>query len=362
MMSKQATVPLPSLKEFQGLSSRYLRSFLDEKIRQLKIVSPFLATVIQKNAPLLIHSGKRLRPYLCVLGYAATGKTVTPKIIRASLALEMLHVFALIHDDLIDHSDQRRGFPTMQIAIANTHKKKSFRGEPDLFGQAYALLIGDLFSSFADDLLITSIDDRKQAAQSALFLGRIREDVIAGQAQDVLFSVQLQDVTEAEVIRMHRYKSGAYTVERPLMLGCLLGNGPKYLLQGFSRFSLPLGIAFQIRDDMLGTFGSAKEVGKPTDSDIKEGKATLIAVHALRQATRMQRAKLLHIFGNKAATREEINMVKQIYLATGSDGYVNSVAEKYLRISLSQLSRIRMPLSLRNIFRDIAAFLVKRSY
>lgn len=214
--------------------------------------------LIDEVQRLLAAGGKRLRPSFCYWGYRSAGGPHCQEIIRAATSLELLHTFAIVHDDIMDRSDERRGEPTVHIK----------------HGNEVALLVGDLSLVLADDAFFRS-GFRPEILQRAFSAySRMRQEVIAGQFLDMRSSSAEVDASLARRIAV--LKSGRYSIREPLVIGATLGRAEQGLIDQIAAFGEPLGEAFQLRDDLLGLFGDRSSLGKSIDSDIREGKKHLL--------------------------------------------------------------------------------------
>ncbi|MEK7570182.1 MAG: polyprenyl synthetase family protein [Patescibacteria group bacterium] len=335
------------------------RALLRELQKLAKRIRPTSAAMAQALQSALIRGGKRLRPALVVAGYRAAGKRADRRIIQAGVAVELLHVFALIHDDIIDGSVTRRGVATMHVDQAQLARRAGLQN-PEAIGVAQSILVGDLLLSAADEALEAAGFSGTAAGRArALFLA-MRTELIAGQYEDVELSLHLPKATPKQVLHVMSVKSGHYTIALPLLLGATLGSASASNLRALRTFAEPAGIAFQLQDDLLGTFGSAA-VGKPTDSDIREGKATLLAVHALHHATAAQRGILLRTLGNRQAPRAAVAKVRTIFIATGAKTHIERQIERYIRRAEAVLTRSRLPGQTKKLLADFGEYLVQRS-
>lgn len=211
--------------------------------------------MIEEISALIRAGGKRIRPAFCYWGYRSAGGAHSEAIVRAAASLELLHTFAIVHDDIMDDSDERRG-------VATVHTNH---------GLGVAILVGDLALVLADALFMGAGFDPATTLRGFGSYSVMREEVISGQHMDVIAAARI-DVTEEHARRIAVLKSGRYSIEKPLVIGAALAGASDPLVEGLSRFGDPLGEAFQMRDDLLGTFGDRVSVGKPVDSDIREGK------------------------------------------------------------------------------------------
>jgi geranylgeranyl diphosphate synthase type I len=241
----------PSFDELRSDVDRVLRSFLSDRRRAL----PEGGALIDEIGRLVDSGGKRIRPAFCYWGHRAGGGEDSEHAVRAAASLELLHTFAIVHDDIMDSSEERRGVPTVHV----------------LRGINVALLVGDLALVLADDLLLGAGFSPELVASAFEWYSTMRQEVIAGQYLDLELCNELP-VTEERARWVAVLKSGRYSIEQPLLIGARLAGADRALLARIQAFGGPLGEAFQLRDDLLGTFGDRSSVGKPVDSDIREGK------------------------------------------------------------------------------------------
>ncbi|QIK64432.1 polyprenyl synthetase family protein [Leucobacter viscericola] len=242
-----------------------------------------------------LSGGKRFRAQFATLGYRAVkpldlAGEVTPEfgaVLDAACALELFHAAALIHDDLIDRSDTRRGRPSTHRLFSAMHQQHGWRGASEHFGLAGAILLGDLLQSWADELMQAACDavtDRAAARAARAHFNRMRSEVALGQYLDVLEEQQPVFAEHAEQLerstRVLVYKSAKYSVEAPLLIGSALAGANEAQETALSSFGLPVGVAFQLRDDLLGVFGDEEVTGKPSGDDLAEGKRTVLVTLA----------------------------------------------------------------------------------
>lgn len=219
-----------------------------------------------------LDGGKALRPRFCYWGHAIAGEYSSPLLLQACAALELLHAFALIHDDLMDSSDIRRGRPALHREIAAQHRRHGWTGDPDSYGSAMALLTGDLAFAIASRLAAAL------PAPALTVWGRMVDQLVLGQFLDLAGTAR-QDRSHEVAAPITLLKSGQYTVTGPLRLGAALAGLP-HLPAELSRYGDLVGEAFQLRDDLLGVFGSRQQTGKPVGEDLASGKPTQLLAHA----------------------------------------------------------------------------------
>lgn len=281
-----ATVAPPSLSIVAGRVEARLEPFLDAEIQRWADFDPALAEPLRALRDLVLAHAKRIRPTFCYWGnVAAGGDAEDPRIVDAGAALELLQAFALIHDDVMDGSAVRRGRRTAHLHFADAHDGGHWRGEARRYGEGVAILIGDLAHVYADHLLL----DAPEAAREVW--DTLRIELNAGQYLD-LHGTACGETDPQRTRRIARYKSGKYTVERPLHLGAAMAGRLDALRDVLSRYGEPLGEAFQLRDDLLGAFGETAHTGKPVGDDLREGKPTTLLAEGLARAAEADRAVL----------------------------------------------------------------------
>jgi geranylgeranyl diphosphate synthase, type I len=232
----------------------------------------------------LLAAGKRLRPAFCYWGWRGAGGEDGQAILAAAAALELLHASALVHDDVMDGSDTRRGRPSLHRRFAIRHAEQRWRGSPESFGMGAAILMGDLLLSWTDGMYHASGLPAGALRRGQAVLDLMRTEMIAGQYLDLLGQAA-GDETVDGALRVAEYKTARYTIERPLHLGAALAGYPDGPVPAaFSAYGLPLGVAFQLRDDILGVFGDPVQTGKPAGDDVREGKRTVLLAIARARA------------------------------------------------------------------------------
>jgi geranylgeranyl diphosphate synthase type I len=253
-----------------------LEGFLDERRQDAAAIDPRLGEVVDELKATVGSGGKRLRPRLVLWGYRAGGAEVDEPILRAAASLELLHTFALIQDDVMDRSATRRGRPASHVTLAAQASR-----EPARFGESAAILLGDLALIWADRLMVEAgfTAERLQAALG--IYNALRTEVTLGQYLDVLLA-HGDRPSEEDALRVNRYKTATYTVQRPIQLGLALAGAAPETIDAVPPFAVPAGIAFQLRDDLLGAVGDPEETGKPSGEDLLVRKPTWLWARTLR--------------------------------------------------------------------------------
>lgn len=269
----------------------------------------------------MLRGGKRLRPAFCYWGWRGAGGDDSDPIVAAAAALELFQAAALVHDDLIDRSDTRRGMPSAHRRFAALHEEHRWSGDPDRFGAAAAVLLGDLLLGWSDELLSDSGLDAAALRRCRPIFELMRTEVGAGQYLDVLTQAA-HDAPPAEQAdrarRVIRYKAARYSVERPLLLGGSAAGAGERLRTAYSTYGLALGEAFQLRDDVLGVFGDPERTGKPAGDDLREGKRTLLVAFALERATPPTADTVERLLGDPKLDGAGVEALRAIIVDTGA--------------------------------------------
>jgi geranylgeranyl diphosphate synthase type I len=331
-----------------------LEEFLDEMAERLAPLGPD-ADRLLAEARACVSGGKRFRAAFCYWGFRAHSATVPDEraLLRACAALELLHASALVHDDYMDASDTRRGRPATHRTFEAEHRADGWRGDPAQYGAAGAILLGDLLLSWSEELLRRCglPLDRVAAAMGVFDL--CRSEVITGQFLDV--SVQARGVADVDAaMTVLRYKSAKYSIERPLHIGATLAGADAAGLADLSAYGLPLGEAFQLRDDLLGVFGDAATTGKPAGDDLVEGKRTVLVALALDAAPPEQAALLDRSLGTPLdpALLAELQRVID---ESGAHAQVESVIDALVERSTKALADADVEEDARVVLAELAA-------
>ena len=303
---------------------RRLEALMEAETARWSVLSADLAAPLDALRRLLMDGGKRLRPAFCYWGHvAAGGAPDEPAVVDAGAAFELLHAFALVHDDVMDGSSTRRGQPTVHLRFGDLHVDDGWRGEPRRFGEGVAILVGDLAHVYADSLM------RDAGRAAGRVWDELRIELNVGQYLDMLGTAR-RDTDSAGARLISRYKSGKYTVERPLHVGALIA-GRDELVPVLSRYGDPLGEAFQLRDDVLGAFGDAEVTGKPVGDDLREGKPTPLLALATEKADARQ-TEVLGAIGRADLSADEVAAIQQVLVDTGAldaaEAIIDGLAEQ----------------------------------
>ncbi|MEV0605649.1 polyprenyl synthetase family protein [Polymorphospora rubra] len=279
-------------------------------------VDPALHPVADALDAFLLR-GKRLRPAFGYWGYRGAGAPDSDQVVTGLAALELVQASALIHDDLMDRSDTRRGEPAVHRRFAGQHRAAGWQGNPDGYGDSAAILLGDLCLVWSDELLHRCGLAPEVVARARPDFDEMRTEVTVGQYLDVLTQVT-GDTSVERAGKVARYKSAKYTVERPLLIGSALAGAPAALRATYSAYGLPLGEAFQMRDDVLGVFGDPSVTGKPAGDDLREGKRTYLVAAAFEATGDAGRAELAARLGAPDLDADGIERLRAVIVDSGA--------------------------------------------
>lgn len=338
----------------------HLRTFLSHHSMKLLEISPALEKVGVGLSEFILSSGKRLRPLFAYAGFVAAGAEPGESELRAMASLELLQACALIHDDVMDRSDTRRGKPSIHKIFEQTHVKEKFSGSAELYGEASAILIGDLALVWSDLMLHSSKIDTARLLSAIPVHDEMRVELMAGQFLDVHEQGQ-RDWSAERALKIARFKSGKYTIERPLHFGAALANGSADLMSALSAFGLPLGEAFQLRDDLLGVFGDPEVTGKPAGDDLREGKRTVLIAFVDEALSPQQRENFYRLFGRSELTFDEVEELRSIISASGANTRIEELIAHLTSQSLSALEADAISSAAAEFMRPLVQMATRRS-
>ncbi len=288
-----------------------IQELLDREISRWTEVDNDLAAPLLALRELVLAGGKRLRPAFCHWAYVgAGGDPENQHVVRVGAGLELLHTFALVHDDIMDNSHTRRGMDALHVQFVDEHRRQGWHSEDRRFGEGVAILIGDLAFVYADMLLIGV------NPQATLIFNELRVEVNIGQYLDLVGAAR-GTPTVRQAKRICQYKSGKYTIERPLHLGAALADRFSEFEASLTGYGLPLGEAFQLRDDLLGALGNDSLTGKPVGDDLREGKPTALLATAIESASLAQ-LDVLATVGSPNLTDEGVGRIQEVLRDTGA--------------------------------------------
>ncbi|WP_026129072.1 polyprenyl synthetase family protein [Nocardiopsis prasina] len=314
-----------------------LQEFARQETDRLLAIDADLLPVTEQLA-VAVASGKRLRAAFCYWGWRAAGQPDSDALVRAATAMELVHAAAVIHDDLIDESPMRHGVPSSHVALRAAF---TGRARPHAGGRALALLTGDLLMSWAAQLFLN-------CGLPAAYLSRARElwavmtrELIAGECLEILRTGSPPDTGRS--LQVIRYKTAKYTVEHPLRIGGALAGAPGTLMEAFTSYGLPLGEAFQLRDDLLGLFGDPELTGKSNLDDIRGNRPTVLLAETWSAATAAERRELRGLLGRRGLDGEGLSRVRAIARRTGALDRVEEMIVQRVRAATAVLAHADLP-------------------
>jgi geranylgeranyl diphosphate synthase type I len=321
----------------------------------------------------MASGGKRLRAAFCYWSWrahrgagAGPGTACRRDIISIGAALELFQAAALIHDDVMDASDTRRGRPTAHRSFADLHADQGWSGPSLRFGESVAILLGDLALIAAERVFDGAVADLSTEVRRGVedVFGRMRTEVMAGQYLDLLAQAQpLGSDPPAEEDRARavtRAKSARYTVEHPLVLGAAAAAADGEALARMRRIGLPLGEAFQLRDDLLGVFGDPATTGKPAGDDLREGKRTVLVARAAGRAEGADRRLLTELLGRRDLTDAEVDALRAVLRCTGADEQVEDAIRELADPALAELAAAPLAEPGRSMLAELARAAIDR--
>ena len=319
--------PKATLLSVRSAVEEELGIFLNREAAYLNSISTELTPVSDSLSSFLLDSGKRLRPLFAYAGFLASGGSLDKPVVRAMASLELLQACALIHDDLMDGSDTRRGKPSIHRHFESRHVQDDLDGFAPHYGLSAAVLLGDLALVWSDQMLNSAGLTTAQFTALLPYYNEMRVELMAGQFLDI--HEQTQKATSVDrSMKIARYKSGKYTIERPLHLGAAMTSASSEIFTALSAYGLPLGEAFQLRDDLLGVFGDPSVTGKPAGDDLREGKRTVLIAMTNDRQSEAQREIARKYFGKPDLDAQGVAVLREIIESTGAREELESTIER----------------------------------
>ncbi len=313
-----------------------------------------------------LSGGKRLRGRFCIAGWEAVTELssrpldIPHDVITAAAALETFHAAALVHDDVIDNSDTRRGRPAAHRALEASHRNAGWQGDAASFGRSGAILLGDLLVAWSDDLLEEglALADADRAAAARAEYATMRREVTIGQfldiAEESAFRTEPDERHAERALRVASLKSARYSIQQPLAIGAALAGADAAQAAALAAFGHPLGMAFQLRDDVLGVFGDESETGKPSGDDLREGKRTVLIAYA-REAMPVPARRIMdELIGDPTLDAGQVASLQQTIIDTGALSRVETLITDYAREAERSLSGARLGNHAVGRLRDLA--------
>ncbi len=318
-----------------------LMAWVEAKRQATKAELPATDELTGVLSEFLLRDGKRLRPALVYYSYRACGGSSDPVVMPVAMAVELLHTYLLVHDDIMDHAETRRGEPAVHVLFSDLHRARGWQGDADHFGTSAGILLGDLAESYAMELYSSSEMPEAVRGDVRSCFSTMCQEVIVGQYLEMTAGYR-GNLSEDELLRILQMKSGRYSVERPVQLGGLLAGAPAATLDALTRYGIRLGEAFQLQDDLLGMFGDAETVGKPVGADLAEGKYTVLIHHALQKLPPAERAVVERSLGNAEVREAEVVEVQRLIESVGARQRVVEMIETRMKAADEALAEARV--------------------
>lgn len=350
------------LKSFKTELDLELKKYLDLKLREAKKVSPFAQELMSHVAELTLRGGKRVRAALLYNSYLAHGGRNRQMALQAAMSMEMAETYLLIHDDIMDNGTLRRGGPTIHeiyrhIADERYHDRINARG----FGVSIALCAGNIASALSYEILSGLECDESYKNDALKLLSEVYVLENYGQSLDMICQVR-DNISQGDVIQVHKLKTVPYTFDGPVKIGAILAGASMADLKKLEGYTVALGSAFQIQDDILGLFGSTEKIGKQATSDLKEGKKTLLILDALDQADKEQADIIHNNLGNKRVTIGALKAVRKVIEETGALDKSKKLAHKLAKQSIETIANLKLEAEGKEFLINIAEYIIAREY
>lgn len=348
------------LKDYTNKTQPILIEVLDNEIEQASKYGIMQKKLLESFKEVSL-GGKRIRAALINLAYLACGGTQIEEIIKTSLFIEIFHTSLLIHDDYMDNSPTRREHPTVHVRFRSEAEKMPKKIDANLYGSSMAICLGDVAFFTSWNLLAQSKFPRERIQKAFDVYNEVVHRLVYGQISDITFP-GLNNISNKEVLDMLWIKSGIYTSELPLVIGAVLaGRKEDKELEVVKNYAKCLGWAFQIQDDLLGTFGLEEILGKPTTSDITEGKNTLLINYLRNNGSKEQVSFLEKVLGNKNATPEDVNRLKDILIECGAKDHITKLGYKYVEEGRRYAKNITTDKKIGEVLESLLFYMMERT-
>ncbi|MER6945660.1 polyprenyl synthetase family protein [Nonomuraea sp. NPDC000554] len=353
------TTDAASMDTLRAQVDRSLREFVE---RQLPTPVEEELEPLRTAAHELLSGGKRLRPAFCYWGWRGAGGTDVPEIFTAAASLELLQASALVHDDVMDKSDLRRGMPAAHRRFQTLHEKSGWHGSAEQFGEGAAILLGNLLLIWSGEMWRTSGLPARSLAAAQPVHDHMRTELMCGQYLDLLEQAHGEGTFES-ALRVALFKSGKYSVEQPLRLGLALAAGERapWMDELCEKYGTRVGIAFQLRDDILGVFGDPAQTGKPAGDDLREGKRTMLVARTLAAASPAAAETVRRLLGDPALDEQGVTTLRDIIDGAGALQECEDLIGDYLGEALASLDQAPITAEARAALAELAVAATSRN-
>lgn len=350
------------LKEFKQEVDQELKKYLAKKIEEAAKISPESKELMEHITDLTLRGGKRVRAALFYYSYLAHSGKDKKEALKTSMSMELSETFLLIHDDIIDNDSLRRGGLTINAIYHHIGEQKYHdKINPRNFGNAIAILAGNIANEFSNEIVSESNFKPEYKNRAILELNKVYATENYGQMLDLLYGLR-ENVKKEDVILIHRLKTVPYTFDGPVKIGAILAGASEKEIKSLEPYSVPLGTAFQIQDDILGMFGSEEKLGKSIISDLREGKKTLLILDALEKGDKKQQETILLYLGNKRASINGLKAVRQVIEDTWSLAEAKRTATNLVQEAMDAIKPIKLKEEGKSFLLNIADYMIHREY
>ena len=337
-----------------------IEHYFDIAIKEAQKSDKLIAEALTHTKKIALAGGKRIRGALLCQAYFGLGGKEKKKILKVAAAIELVHLFLLVHDDIIDRGDLRHNQDTLHKMLEKKYRKNISAEQAKHFGESIAIIGGEMLYVIANKIILEAGFSLQEMTRALVQLQKIVATTIIGQSQDIAIEYS-KNATQQEVLAMYENKTARYTFEGPLYVGAMLaGCNDKKTFALLSEYAMPLGIAFQIKDDVLGIFGSQKKMGKSVASDIEEGKQSLLVIKARLLATKTEKKQLNSILGKNKLTQKEILTFQNILKSTGALEYAEKLAAQYLDKGKKEIEKVVLLPQSKEFLVGLVQYLEKR--
>ncbi len=334
---------MKDLQKFKKKFDLVLNKFYEEEIKKIEVKDKFTAKILKQSQKITMSGGKRIRPALMYYGYLAYGGKKDQNILKTTATVELLHAMFLIQDDIIDKDDFRHN-------VSNIHIK---------YGVEYAITVGGIIFFWTQQIFLQAKFTPKIIFKALQKFQEIGTETVIGENNDVKV-VKEKKANLKDIFKIYEYKTAKYTLTGPFQLGAILAGIYGRELHKIEEALLPIGIAFQIQDDILGIFSIDKKIGKPVGSDIREGKQTILTVYAFQKGNSIQKNNLKKLLGKEKLTKQEINLFKQIMEDTGALENAQKLVSEKIKTSKEKIEKLKIKHESKKFLLDIADYMLTR--
>lgn len=350
---------LAALADFKRKVDVEIERYLDRAIKKTEKKDADMAKALRHAKKIVMSGGKRVRPAFMYYGYLAAGGREMEKIRKVSVSIELIHLFLLIHDDVIDKDGKRHGVITTHDYYKKIGKNFLKNTDPGHFGTSMAIIVGDMVGAMGNQIIFDSNFDPKLVVKALSKLQNVIALTVVGESKDVHIENRGKATVE-EILKMYEYKTAKYTFEGPLHLGAILAGAEDKFLKKLSEYAISAGIAFQIQDDILGVMGNEKKTGKPVGSDVRQGKYTILVAKAFERANTRQKSVLRGTLGKKDLTRSDLENFREVIRETGSLEYAKNLSMSLVLKAKNELQALKINKEAKDFLSDIADYMIER--